>query len=140
MTVINPEIGTQIRVRALIDFRCARDLISLALVTWLGIPVQVLPEPIVFMQMGGPPMKEACKYQTVLVVMGMGSHWEQQPFIINPTAKSSVVLGIWLWDHDLYVQWSGEVLHFPNPRCKAHRLNPEWGEAPAPVPEWMCLA
>lgn len=99
---MNPTNKNFIRVRALLDLGCSQDLINPVLVTGLGVGVKELEEAIIFEQMDGSPMKgEPCAYETELIHLGMGAHWELCSFVIAPTAKYPVILSYkWLAEHD----------------------------------------
>lgn len=57
LTILNQANGTNIKVRALLDSGCSRDLINPVLVMGLELPVHELKDPIIFEQMDVSPMK-----------------------------------------------------------------------------------
>lgn len=129
---MNPDNKNFIRVRALLDSGCSRDLINPVLVTGLGLGVRELDEAIIFEQMDGSPMKgDPCAYETVPVRLGMGDHWELNSFVIAPTAKYPVILNCkWLKRHDPMVCWKDRVLSFKSSSCASHKWDQNWGSFP----------
>lgn len=132
ITLYNPSNKSSIWVRALLDTGCSRDLFNPILVTGLGLPVQILQEPIIFKQMDVSPMKgELCSLSTASTSVGMGHHWELRSFIVGPTAKFPVVLGFrWLLDHELLIRWSQRLLTFQEPSFTNHQWGLAWGPPP----------
>lgn len=130
--LLNTQNHTSVRVPALVDSGCTKDLINPMLASGLGVEITRLPSPIIFEQMDGSPMKgDPCTEMTAPLLMGLGLHWERRSFVIAPTAKYPVVLGVdWLEDHDPLIHWSKKMLIFQDPPCSAHRWNDEWGPCP----------
>lgn len=74
---------------------------------------------------------EPCTHETAPLLIDMGPHWEQRSFVIAPTAKYPVVLGVdWLEDHSPIIHWSKKMLIFQDPPCKTHFWDPSWGSCP----------
>lgn len=84
------------KIKALRDTGFRQDLINSVLVMGMGqatIPLkrQLMFEKLDGSLMGGGP----CDHQTEKIPMGMGQHWKTRSFIIAPTVKLLLVMGIY---------------------------------------------
>lgn len=53
VTLLNPKTSTHIKIRALLDSRCSRDLINPILVVGMGLVTKPLKETLTFEQIVG---------------------------------------------------------------------------------------
>uniref|UniRef100_A0A803TQ72 Gypsy retrotransposon integrase-like protein 1 n=1 Tax=Anolis carolinensis TaxID=28377 RepID=A0A803TQ72_ANOCA len=109
-------------MRAILDSGCTKSIIKPEVALGMGLAKVKLRSPITFVQMDGSEMKGGlCKYRTEQILLRVGDHWEAIQFIIAPTARYKLVLGLdWLKRHNPMVKWREGDISFTDPACKDH--------------------
>ncbi|KAM6437843.1 uncharacterized protein PHA67_000023 [Liasis olivaceus] len=104
----------EVKVDPLLDSGCTHCLIHPVLASALGLRVRRLREPLTLSQLdgsmaGGGP----AQYRTELVVLTVGTSWEELGLVVTPVADHALVLGLaWLTRQNPHIDWAAKTVWF----------------------------